>query len=66
MLVGFFVTRAAWRFDPSDARGFDRALRAAANTSLGAVLVWLAALGLVLYGAFCVLGASRRVLEVER
>lgn len=52
-LVGFFVTRAAVRFDASEARGFDRSLRQVAGTSTGSVLVLLCAAGLVSYGVFC-------------
>lgn len=63
MLVGFFVTRAAWRFDPEDARGFDGALRRVATTSTGTVLVWVAAVGLILYGGFCLLSHRRRALK---
>ncbi|MEP6296115.1 MAG: DUF1206 domain-containing protein, partial [Ilumatobacter sp.] len=33
-LVGYFVVRSAVRFDPDDARGFDRTLRQVAGTSL--------------------------------
>jgi hypothetical protein len=63
ILVGFFVTRAAVRFDPDDARGFDDSLRHVATTSTGTVLVWCAAIGLVLYGAFCLLSHARRKIE---
>ncbi len=66
VLVGFFVTRAAVRFDASDARGFDRALRQAATTDLGTFLVAGTAVGLVFYGAYCLLSVPRRSLEVER
>lgn len=63
VLVGFLVTRAAIRFDPDDARGFDGALRKAAESGTGEALVWLSAVGLVLYGAFCILSHRRRRLE---
>jgi hypothetical protein len=63
ILVGFFVTRAAVRFDADDARGFDASLRHVATTSTGTVLVWCAAIGLVLYGAFCLLSHARRKIE---
>ena len=63
MLVGFFVTRAAWRFDPDDARGFDGALRQVATSSTGTVLVWITAIGLVVYGGFCLLSHRRRHLK---
>lgn len=66
ILVGFFVTRAAIRFDPSEARGFDRALTHVARTDLGELLVLGAAVGLVLYGLYCLLSVPARCLEVER
>lgn len=63
VLVGFFVTRAAWRFDPDDARGFDAALRRLASTETGTVFVWIAGIGLVVYGIFCLLSHRRRRLK---
>jgi succinate dehydrogenase hydrophobic anchor subunit len=63
MLVGFFMTRAAWRFDPDDARGFDGSLRRLAEGGIGSVLVWIAAIGLILYGAFCLASHRRRRLR---
>lgn len=63
ILVGYFVARAAITFDPDDARGFDGALRAIATTSTGTILVWVSAVGLMLYGAFCVLSHRYRRLE---
>lgn len=62
-LVGFFVLRAAIQFDPNDARGFDGALRSVATSSTGSIFVWFCAVGLVLYGAFCLLSHRRRHLE---
>lgn len=63
VLVGFLVTRAAVEFDPDDARGFDGALRKVATTSTGTALVWVSAIGLMLYGAFCLL--SHRLRRIE-
>jgi hypothetical protein len=63
ILVGFFVARAAYRFDPDEARGFDRALRHVATSSTGTLLVWVAAVGLIAYGSFCLLSHRRRNLE---
>lgn len=63
ILVGFFVTRAAIRFDPDDARGFDGALRKVATTTTGTWLVWACAVGLILYGGFCLLSHRRRELK---
>ncbi|MDW3215326.1 MAG: DUF1206 domain-containing protein [Ilumatobacteraceae bacterium] len=63
ILVGFFVARAAIRFDPDDARGFDGALRKVATTTTGELLVWVSAVGLMLYGAFCVFSHRYRRIE---
>jgi Domain of Unknown Function (DUF1206) len=62
-LVGCLLIRAAVRFRPDDAKGFDGALREVTGSSLGAVLVGFAAVALVLYGLFCVLSAPRQRLS---
>jgi hypothetical protein len=61
-LVGYFVVRSAVQFDPEEARGFDRALREATTSTTGSVLVWVCGLGLICYGAFCLLTHRRRTL----
>lgn len=60
ILVGYFVTKGAIEFDPDDARGYDGALREAASSTTGAVLVAVAAVGLIAYGSFCLLSHDRR------
>lgn len=62
-LVGFFVVRAAIQFDPAEARGFDRALREITSTTVGSLLAWVAAVGLVCYGVFCLISVRRRDLD---
>ena len=62
-LVGFFVLRAAIRFDPDDARGFDKALRQVAGTTIGSMLVFVCAIGLIAYGLFCFFSHRFRSLE---
>jgi succinate dehydrogenase hydrophobic anchor subunit len=62
-LVGFFVTRAAVRFDASDAKGFDRALRDVADTDTGSWIVLAGAAGLFVYGVFCIVSARHQVLR---
>lgn len=61
-LVGYFVVQAAVKFDSTEARGFDRALREATTTTTGAALVWVSAIGLISYGVFCVISHRRRTL----
>lgn len=63
VLVGVFVARAAIQFDPDDARGFDGALRTVAATAWGTALVWVCAIGLMLYGAFCLVSHRYRSLQ---
>ncbi len=62
-LIGFFLVRSAWTYDPKDARGFDRALREAASSGVGSLLVLVAALGLAAYGTFCVASHRHRTVR---
>lgn len=61
--VGWFVLQAAWQADGREARGFDRALRELANTTVGMVVVALSGLALCLYGVFCFLGFRHMDLD---
>jgi hypothetical protein len=61
-LISVFLIRAAWTANPDDANGLDATLREVASNGLGALLVLVAALGLIAYGAFCVISARHRVL----
>jgi hypothetical protein len=63
LLIGWFVMRAAIMFDPDEATGLDGALREATASTLGAVLALVVAVGLVLYGAFCIISAPRARLK---
>jgi hypothetical protein len=51
------------KFDPEEAKGIDGALRDAAGSGLGAVLVGCAAIALILYGVFCIVSAPRQRLK---
>ena len=62
-LIGFFLVRAAWTFDASEARGFDRALRETATTTVGSVLVLACGIGLVAYGTLCIASHRRRTIR---
>jgi Domain of Unknown Function (DUF1206) len=59
-LVGFFVLRAAWQYDPDEAIGLDEALQKLAGESYGAFLLGAVALGLAAYGLFCLVQARYR------
>jgi len=61
-LIGVFLTRAAIRFDPDDAKGLDGSLRAIADSSIGRILVLAVAAGLIVYGAYCIVSAPARRL----
>lgn len=65
-LIGVFVTRAAIRFDPDEARGLDDSLRRVADSTIGMFLVLVVAAGLTLYGAFCVVSSpARKVVATD-
>jgi hypothetical protein len=61
-VIGFFLCRAVWQFDPDEAKGLDGSLRQAAGSTGGTILVIVVGAGLVVYGAFCVISAPRRRL----
>lgn len=52
-LIGWFVLRAAIEYDASEAQGLDESLRRVADEPLGTALVLVVAVGLFVYGAFC-------------
>jgi succinate dehydrogenase/fumarate reductase cytochrome b subunit len=59
-LVGAFLIKAAFEFDPSDAIGIDGALQKLAGQSYGPWLLGLTAAGLIAYGIFCLVEARYR------
>ena len=61
-VIGFFLCRAAWQFNPDEAKGLDGSLRQAAGSTGGTILVIVVGAGLLVYGAFCVISAPRRRL----
>lgn len=61
-LIGFFLARAAWRFDPNDAQGLDGSLRKATSSGPGTWLVLAVGVGLLVYGVFCAVSAPRQRL----
>ncbi|MCU1344849.1 MAG: hypothetical protein JWL70_1115 [Acidimicrobiia bacterium] len=62
-LIGFFLVRAAIKFNPAEATGLDGALRRLALTWWGVALVALVGLGFVAYGVFCLVTFPRRRLQ---
>jgi hypothetical protein len=62
VLVGAFLTMAAWYYDPQQAVGVAGALRSLQDKPYGAPLLGLAAIGLVCFGLFELAQAARRRL----
>ncbi len=59
-LIGFFVARAAWQYDPKEAIGLDGALSKVAQQPQGDLLLGLVAAGLFAYALFCFVQARYR------
>ena len=59
-LIGIFLVRAAWEYDPSEAKGIDGALRTLAEAPYGPALLFAVGAGLIAYGAFCLVQARYR------
>ena len=59
-LIGIFVVKAAYEYDPKDAIGLDDALAKLASQPAGPYLLGLTAAGLAAYGIFCFVQARYR------
>ena len=59
-LIGIFVLRAAWQYDPQEAIGVDGALRKLAAQDYGDALLFVVAAGLLAFGVFCLFQARYR------
>jgi hypothetical protein len=60
-LIGYFLIRAAWEYDPSKARGLDGALRSTvADSDTGRLLVAVCAVGLIAFGLYAFAEAAWR------
>jgi hypothetical protein len=59
-LVGIFLLRAAYQYDPDEAIGLDGALAKLAGEAFGPVLLATVAFGLLAYGLFCFVQARYR------
>jgi hypothetical protein len=62
LLVGFSLVRVAVEYDPSEAGGWDEALRLLAGLGEGRWLLGVASVGLILYGFYFVLLVRYRTL----
>jgi hypothetical protein len=59
-LIGIFLLKAAWEYDPQEAIGVDGALRKLAAQDYGDGLLFLVAAGLLAFGVFCLFQARYR------
>jgi hypothetical protein len=64
-LIGAFIVRAAWQYDPKETVGLDGALAKLARADYGPWLLGLTALGLICYGLFCFAEARWREVEPD-
>ena len=65
VLVGAFLIKAAWQYDPDQATGIAGALQALQGTSYGSPLLGITAIGLACFGIFELGQAARRRLPVR-
>jgi len=59
-LIGSFLLKAAYEYDPQEAIGLDGALRKVAQADYGPVLLSVVAAGLLCYALFCVVESRYR------
>jgi hypothetical protein len=60
LLIGVFVVKAAYEYDPNETIGLDGALRKLMQTSYGPALLFVVAAGLICYALFSFLEARYR------
>jgi hypothetical protein len=64
LIVGWFLLRAAWRFDPQQPIGLDASLHAVAQQSYGPILLFLVGAGVIVFGLYqLMLARYREVLD---
>jgi hypothetical protein len=59
-LIGAFLLKAAWQYDPNEAAGLDEALLELSQQPYGGLLLGAVAVGLIAYGGYCVIQARYR------
>jgi hypothetical protein len=59
-LVGAFLVKAAWEYDPKEARGLDGALLELAQQPYGGILLGVVSAGLIAFGLYCFVQARYR------
>lgn len=59
-IIGYFLTLAAWTYNPKEAKGVDGALAAVASQNYGRFLLLFVAVGLLFYGMFSIVESFYR------
>jgi hypothetical protein len=59
-MIGIFLVKAAWEYDPKEARGLDGALLELAQQPYGGLLLGAVAVGLLAYALYCFVQARYR------
>lgn len=59
-LIGFFLVRAAWQYDPKEAVGVDGALAEVLQQDYGDTLLGIVSAGLIAFGLYCYVEARYR------
>ena len=59
-LIGFFLVRAAWQYDPKEAVGIDGALAEVLQQDYGDTLLGIVSAGLIAFGLYCYVEARYR------
>jgi hypothetical protein len=59
-LIGVFLVRAAWQYDPEETVGLDGALAQVLRQDYGDTLLGIVAVGLIAYGLYCYVEARYR------
>jgi hypothetical protein len=59
-LIGFFLVRAAWQYEPKETIGLDGALAQILRQDYGDTLLGIVAAGLIAFGVYCYAEARYR------
>jgi hypothetical protein len=60
VLIGAFLVKAAWEYDPREARGLDGALLELSQQPYGGLLLGAVSIGLIAYAGYCLVQARYR------
>jgi hypothetical protein len=64
-MIGLFIARAGWRYDPSEAGGIEKSLDVLATQPFGEALFGIVAAGLIAFGALQFVTARYRVMRAS-